>query len=67
MSEYIITGKQLEWLGVPDIFTECEIVRCCECKHAEKGLWCRSFGQFGDLPAVKPDDFCSRGERRQDD
>lgn len=33
MSEYIITGEQLERLGVPDMFTEQEIVRCRDCKN----------------------------------
>lgn len=72
MSEYIITDKQLERLGIPDMFTECEIVRCMDCKHfkAETSRYpalCRLWlprnlsKQYG----IEPDGFCAWGKRRE--
>lgn len=65
MAEYIYDTSRVETQPEQG-FTGETIVRCRDCKHTEKGCWCRYFGQFGDLPAVTPDGFCSRGERRQD-
>ena len=48
-----------------------EVVRCKECVHSEleespiTGMWCTRFGQ-ADM-AVEEDDFCSFGERRDND
>ena len=48
-----------------------EVVRCAECvTHSydeERGRhWCNNpMGNFG-CALVKPDDFCSRGKRRED-
>ena len=41
-----------------------EIVRCRDCKHSDKGYWCRYFGKYGDLSTVEPDGFCAWGERK---
>lgn len=63
MSEYIITGKQLERLGVPDMFTEQEIVRCRDCNEYNPEFYnhitCELLGRY-----VEPDGFCAWGERR---
>lgn len=40
-----------------------EVVRCRDCKWYQKGE-CR---ETGGLMDVKPDDFCSYGERRCED
>ena len=48
-----------------------DIVRCRECKYAEvsvspiTGLWCTRFG-INDM-AMEADDFCSYGERKEDE
>lgn len=43
-----------------------EIVRCKECKHCEKwsnhSIWCDKHKVF---MSMKPNDFCSRGERKE--
>lgn len=54
---------------------ETEIVRCMDCKHLQK--WrseesAKKFGQIYEcarnvLNCPKPEDFCSRAERREDD
>ena len=70
MTEYIITDKQLERLGVPDMFTEQEIVRCRDCENARvqpwnaitrTGLWCIEH----DIP-IDVDGFCAWGERKSE-
>ena len=38
-----------------------DIVRCKECKHYREN---KEFGCVWHLSAVKPDDFCSYGERK---
>ena len=66
MSEYIITGEQLERLGIPDLFTAQEIVRCmdCGCFDEETSL-CNRLGKFPEWHAcTEPDGFCAWGERR---
>ena len=63
MSEYIITGEQLKRLGVPDMFTEQEIVRCSDCKYNAKdtdGICYR----FDHEHLNQPDGFCKWAERR---
>lgn len=68
MSEYIITGEQLERLGVPDMFTEQEIVRCRDCKHYN-GWACEQSECFccGELThRVEPDGFCKWAKRRNE-
>lgn len=42
-----------------------EPVHCYECKH-EDGGYCNHFGYYGYAPTVFEDDFCSRGERKED-
>ena len=48
-----------------------DIVRCRECKYAEvsvspiTGLWCIRFG-INDM-AMEADDFCSYGERKENE
>ena len=42
-----------------------EVVRCKECKHRD-GDYCHNndgFAHAGDFFFVRPDDFCSRGEK----
>ena len=51
-----------------------EIVRCCDCKHAEPDdsgriyyegvLWCSELGGDDSMP-VEPNGFCAWGERRE--
>ena len=41
-----------------------EVVRCKECEHCEKDLYCRCHRWMGHPQIVKEDDFCSYGERR---
>lgn len=70
MSEYIITGEQLERLEIPDMFTEQEIVRCRDCKHYEywkfrDGRTAHDCARGGDyLFDTEPDGFCKWAERR---
>ena len=65
MAEYIITGKQLEWLGVPGIFTEQEIVRCKDCAYyKEREFLPDECVRDGYLMDVEPDGFCKWGERK---
>jgi hypothetical protein len=47
-----------------------DIVRCNECKHGfrtnfikEPYLMCEQWSDDGNVRTVKPDDFCSYGER----
>lgn len=64
MTEYIITGEQLERLGVPDMFTEQEIVRCRDCTGLVEtwdGWECEQFS--GEYHRAEPDGFCAWGER----
>lgn len=64
MSEYIITGEQLERLEIPDMFAEQEIVRCrdCECFDEETSL-CNRLGKFPEWHAcTEPDGYCKWGE-----
>lgn len=44
-----------------------EVVRCKDCKfwHAE-GQYCDKFGVLWDEFYTSPNDYCSRGERRED-
>lgn len=68
MAEYIITGEQLERLGVPDMFTECEVVRCgeCTCYDDETSL-CNRLGKFPEWHAcTEPDGFCKWAKRRDE-
>lgn len=71
MSEYIITGEQLERLGIPDMFTEQEIVRCRDCKHyndqepgGEIGTCNLGLEDLDLYSIVEPDGFCKWGERK---
>ena len=68
MTEYIITGEQLERLGIPDMFTECEIVRCedCTCYDDETSL-CNRLGKFPEWHAcTEYDGFCKWAKRRDE-
>ena len=38
------------------------VTRCADCIHADSNLYCAKAGWW-----VAPDDFCSKGERREDD
>ena len=54
---------------IGDIATMHRLVRCEECRHAyehhdARGRWLMCGLQLYD--EVKPEDFCSRGERRED-
>ena len=45
-----------------------EIVRCKDCKH-RNGDYCHNdegFAHAGNIFFVRPDDFCSRGERKDE-
>ncbi len=69
MSEYIITGKQLERLEIPDFFTEQEIVRCRDCKHMHTvrswlGMDVDECWFHADPERTEPDGFCAWAERR---
>ena len=63
-----VPSYSCEFKGIREI---CELVRCRECKYAEvslspiKGLWCTRFG-IKDM-AMEDDDFCSKGERKDND
>lgn len=67
MSEYIITGEQLERLGIPDMFTEQEIVRCRDCKcYDDETSLCNRLGKFPEWHAcTEPDGYCKWDERRE--
>lgn len=42
-----------------------EVVRCKDCKfYTEEERWCRRLGLCG---AFDPNDYCSHGEKREDD
>ena len=65
MTEYIITGEQLERLGVPDMFTEQEIVRCRDCRHYYPHDHVPVCYRLHDKDLyVEPDGFCKWAERR---
>ena len=74
MTEYIITGEQLERLEIPDMFTECEIVRCRDCECYEYAEVHRFDGSRRREPTcarltgcaveTQPDGFCKWGERK---
>lgn len=42
-----------------------EVVRCKDCKWCSQSGLCNLYISF--TPSMKPDDFCSYGERRADD
>ena len=47
-----------------------DIVRCKECKWYSTDIWtteywCDRISSWGNCKHVKPDDFCSYGERRE--
>ena len=70
MSEYIITGEQLERLEIPDMFTEQEIVRCENCfyflhREYNSGIEYQTCSYFdSEYAEVEPDGFCKWAERR---
>lgn len=72
MTEYIITGEQLERLGIPDMFTEQEIVRCRDCvyicnREYANELEYHTCSYFDSEHAeVEPDGFCAWGTRRDE-
>lgn len=62
-------GYQAGWndalmYGVADAPTvdAVEVVRCKDCKYADENAMCRYVSWYNTK-----DDFCSRGERREDD
>lgn len=67
MTEYIITGEQLERLGIPDMFTEQEIVRFRDCEHFdEETSLCNRLGKFPEWHAcTELDGFCKWAKRRE--
>lgn len=69
MTEYIITGEQLERFGIPDLFTEQEIVRCRDCRVFLR--WETQDGESLDYGRCRRydetltiDHFCAWGERK---
>lgn len=47
-----------------------EVIRCKDCKHCithEKILFCGYMGNIGDWRFRTETDFCSRGERKDED
>lgn len=58
-------GLDVHWILTGQRVDKVEVVRCKDCKYCfsdERGLWC-----FRDYEIdLKPDDFCSSGERRSD-
>lgn len=77
MAEYIERGRALEivkrtsgdyaaaWseIGKLPAADVVEVVRCKDCKHYQKDML---FGNaYCDGRQVKPDDFCSYGERKE--
>ena len=51
-----------------------DIVRCEKCKHYDTDMWadketywCGRASDWGNCKYVKPDDFCSYGERSTDE
>ena len=63
MSEYIICPYCYNPLSQSEYV---KVVRCRDCKHSDKGYWCRYFGKYGDLATVTPDGFWAWGERKDD-
>lgn len=63
MTEWVVSDEDLGCDGA--YFSYKEIVRCkdCEYYYADE-KWCRRLGLCG---AFNEDDFCSHGERREDD
>lgn len=58
-------GLDVHWILTGQEDSKVDVVRCKDCKYCfsdERGLWC-----FRDYEIdLKPDDFCSNGERRLD-
>ena len=71
MTEYIITGEQLERLGVPDMFADQEIIRCRDCAYIFNHEYANGFeyqtcSYFdSEYAEVEPNGFCAWGERRK--
>jgi hypothetical protein len=58
----------LEQIGEQRTVDAVEVVRCAECRKYSDRHCCRSFGGGSYVPfPMKPNDFCSYGERRTDE
>lgn len=69
----IVTYSYDHEIGEVRVHTEM-LVRCKDCKHYDEGLCCKGMYDLDDNEAfshfypfaVFKDDFCSKGERRED-
>lgn len=64
-----IAIQQLKELGYEfgeDTSGDPKVIRCKDCKHFQNGHICQYFSRYGTIE-MKPDDFCSRAERREDE
>lgn len=58
----VVRKKTIDAIPSADVV---EVVRCKDCKHR---TFSDAYGEcMKGLIVVRPDDFCSRGERREDD
>ena len=57
MAEYIV--KESGYPGRLETEIVSELIRCKDCKHFDVNGWCNYLET-----AMKPNDFCSRAERR---
>lgn len=57
--------EQIKLMGTEDPVHAAGGCYCRECKRFEGDEFMKYCGEYGGL--VKPDDFCSRGQRKEDD
>ena len=68
VSHAVIANRLLDAIPAADVVA---VVRCRECKHCE--AWKNRYSGFEGLNCnllcadISPDDFCSYGERREED
>ena len=70
MAALICTLELLEYAPTVDAV---EVVRCKDCihflpnKYTESGGYCNQFGYYDYAPRISENDFCSYGERKDND
>lgn len=60
----VLMGQMLRWIRKQKTIDAVPVVRCRECKYL---MFSDCYGECGKgyIGIVRPDDFCSRGERKE--
>jgi len=66
-SSPVLMGQLLRWVRKQSTIDATEVVRCKDCKHRTEMANCGHPRQDGILPTAYPLDFCSYGERKDND